>query len=67
MRKTLNSVFRIRTLINNDNIKKYVKYYIENKDKLPWDLKDKQIGEWDVSRVTDMNRLFDGRYTFNEA
>jgi surface protein len=67
MRKTLNSVFRIRTRINNDNIKKYVKYYIENKDKLPWDLKNKQIGEWDVSRVTDMNRLFDSRYTFNEA
>jgi surface protein len=67
MRKTINSVFRIRTSINNDNIKKYVKYYIENKDKLPWDLKDKQIGEWDVSRVTDMNSLFYGRYTFNEA
>jgi|688.fasta_scaffold62333_3 surface protein len=66
MRKTLNSVFRIRTRINNDNIKKYVKYYIENKDKLPWDLKNKQIGEWDVHEVTDMSELFAGREDFNE-
>ena len=66
MRKTINSVFRIRTSINNDNIKKYVKYYIENKDKLPWDLKDKQIGQWDVHEVTNMSELFDGRSSFNE-
>jgi surface protein len=67
MRKTITSVFRIETTITNDNIKKYVKYYIENKDKLPWDLKDKQIGQWDVSRVTDMNRLFDSGANFDEA
>ena len=28
MRKTINSVFRIRTSINNDNIKKYVNTYL---------------------------------------
>jgi len=61
-RKTL----RISTTITNDNIKKYVEYYIENKDKLPWDLKDKQIGQWDVSKVTDMRELFDGRTSFDE-
>jgi surface protein len=67
MRRTLNSVFRIRTSINNDNIYKYVRYYITNKEKLPWDLKDKQIGDWDVSRVTDMSFLFHGRGNFNES
>ena len=67
MRKTLNSVFRIRTSINNDNIKKYVNTYLTDKSRLPWDLKDKQIGDWDVHEVTDMSGLFAGRENFNEA
>ncbi len=62
-RKTL----KIQTKITNENIKKYVKYYIESKENLPWDLKDKQIGQWDVSRVTDMSELFKGEDNFNEA
>jgi surface protein len=66
MRRTLNSVFRIRTRINNDNIKKYIIYYITNKEKLPWDLKDKQIGDWDVSRVTNMSSMFSSLTNFNE-
>ena len=57
MRKTINSVFRIRTSINNDNIKKYVNTYLTDKSRLPWDLKDKQIGDWDVHAVTDMSGL----------
>ena len=66
MRKTINSVFRIRTSINNDNIKKYVNTYLTDKSRLPWDLKDKQIGDWDVHAVTDMSGLFAGREIFNE-
>ena len=61
-RKTL----KIQTKITNKNIKQYVNDYIENKEKLPWDLKDKQIGQWDVSRVTDMSELFKGKDNFNE-
>ena len=61
-RKTL----KIQTKITNKNIKQYVNDYIENKEKLPWDLKDKQIGQWDVSRVTDMSELFKGEDNFNE-
>jgi surface protein len=65
--KNTRETLRIPTKITNNNIKKYVKYYIENKDSLPWDLKDKQIGQWDVSRVTDMSKLFDGVVNFNES
>jgi surface protein len=64
--KNTRETLRIPTKITNDNIKKYVKYYIESKENLPWDLKDKQIGDWDVSRVTDMSELFDSRTSFNE-
>jgi surface protein len=66
MGKFINNIFRIQTPINNENIKKYVEYYIKNKNRLPWDLKDKQIGDWDVSRVTDMSELFADRENFNE-
>jgi surface protein len=65
--KNTRETLRIPTKITNENIKKYVKYYIESKENLPWDLKDKQIGQWDVSRVTDMNRLFGNQANFNEA
>ncbi len=65
MGKFINSVFRIRTQINNDNIHKYVNTYLTDKNKLPWDLK-KPIGQWDVSKVTRMVYLFDGRHNFNE-
>ena len=48
----------IKTKINNGNIKKFVTYYITNKRNLPYDLRDKLIGEWDVSGVTVMSDLF---------
>jgi surface protein len=54
------------TVINNDNIKSLVKSYIHKKSDLPHDLKDKPIGEWDVSRVTDMSELFKNQRNFNE-
>jgi surface protein len=55
------------TVINNANIKFLVWDYInKKKSDLPNDLKDKPIGEWDVSRVTDMSSLFRSCYYFNE-
>ncbi len=48
----------VPTEITNKNIKKLVANYIMNKKKLPLDLRTKKIGNWDVSHVTDMSRLF---------
>ena len=53
--------------INNDNIRQYVNYYIEgNVQLLPPELRDKPIGDWDVSNVTDMSKLFSDKKRFNE-
>ena len=54
-----------QTTITNENIKDLVNKYI-NKHQLPIDLKNKNIGDWDVSNVTDMSGLFDRCYVFNE-
>ena len=70
------------TTITDANIKGYVDAYLnlhkDNKGntlafgrkrfitKLPSDLKNKKIGEWDVSNVTDMRGLFRLRDDFNE-
>ena len=53
-------------MITNKNIKEYVKNYFQNKSKLHKSLQNKEIGEWDVSNVTDMNNLFDNLIKFNE-
>jgi surface protein len=56
------------TIITNDNIHDLVRKYCKNrKSELPADLRDKPIGKWDVSRVTNMHRLFYPNYRhFNE-
>jgi surface protein len=54
------------TIITNDNIRDLVGKYINDKNSLPEDLREKRIGEWVVSRVTDMKKLFDGYRNFNE-
>jgi surface protein len=46
------------TVITDDNIRDLVKKYIINKRGLPEDLRTVPIGNWDVSRVTDMKGLF---------
>jgi hypothetical protein len=46
------------TIIDNWNIFKLVRYYINDKQELPEDLRAIPIGEWDVSQVTYMNNLF---------
>ena len=56
-----------KTQINDRNIHSLVKIYVENKDRLPNDLKNIPIGEWDVSNVTDMTHLFSLYDKFNES
>lgn len=65
--KNARETLKIQTKITNKNIKKYVNYYYKSADreKLPWDLKDKEIEQWDVSRVTDMSNLFSGLQYFD--
>ena len=56
--------------IDQTNIKYLVDCYIVKQDryKLPLELREKPIGEWDVSHVTDMYKLFFGEKfeNFNE-
>ena len=44
--------------INDHNINELVHLYLSDKSKLPESLKNKPIGKWDVSNVTDMFGLF---------
>ena len=53
-------------VINNRNIRRLVRSYIENRNNLPPWLQGIPIGDWDVSRVTDMEELFSGYRNFNE-
>jgi surface protein len=53
------------TIISNINIKDLVNFYISDKIKLPADLAGISIGEWDVSNVTSMKKLFQYKH-FNE-
>jgi surface protein len=55
------------TVITNDNIKDLVNTYLTNKNNLPENLRSIEIGQWNVSGVTDMNGLFQGRTKFNES
>ena len=59
------------TTITDDNIYTLVDLYVFNKVKLPIDLQNKPIGDWDVSRVTYMRGLFNfnntDNNTFNES
>ena len=57
------------TIITDDNIHELLSRYIHelshghiNDDELPEDLIDVQIGDWDVSRVTNMDFLFAERH-----
>jgi surface protein len=52
------------TIITNKNIRELIFKYKDRR--LPSDLRDIPIGDWDVSRVTDMNGLFIGYSWFNE-
>lgn len=54
------------TVINNRNIRRLVRTYIEDINNLPAWLQGIPIGDWDVSRVRDMSNLFEGYSTFNE-
>jgi surface protein len=54
------------TVINDTNIKPLITAYFRNKNRLPKDLRNKTLNEWDVSNVTNMSDLFAGKNTFNE-
>ena len=55
------------TIIDNSNIKKFIKYYVNYElTKLPTDLRNVPIGDWDVSNVTNMSKLFYSNRFFNE-
>jgi surface protein len=54
------------TPITNNNIPVLIYNYIYNRNGVPADLRDIPIGNWDVSRVTNMSNLFSGLESFNE-
>ena len=53
-------------IITDDNIRDLIKLYLTNSTDLPDDLKGVPLNNWDVSRVTNMTRLFADLPTFNE-
>lgn len=55
------------TIIDDHNIKHFTHLYVNFKNRLPTGLRDIPIGEWDVSQVTDMSRLFERAINFNES
>ena len=55
-----------KTKINDRNIHSLVRTYFDNKNALPKDLQNIQIGDWDVINVTDMEGLFKNQEEFNE-
>jgi len=54
------------TIIDDENIHEFINLYLTDKSSLPSDLRNKKIGRWDVSRVTDMSELFKGARYFDE-
>jgi len=56
----------VETVITDKNIHMHVYDYCKQKEKLPDDLKTLPIGEWDISRATDLDELFMETPDFNE-
>lgn len=54
------------TTINNDNIREFVHWYVNDKSRLPRDLIELPIGNWKVGNVTNMSGLFYDYNDFNE-
>ena len=54
------------TVISNVNIHQLVRDYVKAKSRLPEDLREVPIGDWDVSRVTSTANLFMNYTEFNE-
>lgn len=57
----------MKTIINDSNIYDLVDAYLEDQTQLPSDLIGVPIGNWDVSRVTNMIGLFNNQKNFNES
>ena len=54
------------TIINDNNIRELINSYFDDRQRLPEDLRERPLNDWDVSRVTNMERLFSQRNGFNE-
>jgi hypothetical protein len=54
-------------VLTNATLKYCVQAYLSNRARLPEELRNVPIGQWDVSHVTDMSELFHNRRTFNES
>ena len=57
------------SIINDSNIYRFVRAYVNDGQRssvLPDELRNKPIGEWDVSKVTNMSNLFESESYFNE-
>lgn len=53
-------------VLTDDNIRHYIKLYMEDPTSLPEDLGVDDIGKWDVRHITTMRGLFQPYPTFNE-
>jgi surface protein len=47
-----------KPIINEDNIRDYIRLYNKDKSKLPKQLQNVEIGDWDISQVSNMMMLF---------
>lgn len=56
----------VETVITDKNIHMHVYDYCKQKEKLPDDLKNVPIGEWDISKTTELDELFMETPDFNE-
>lgn len=54
-------------IVTNDNIRELLRKYINNYGEYLEEYGDVEIGKWDVSRVTDMSKLFKNQKNFNES
>jgi surface protein len=54
------------TVITNRNIRKLIRLAMNDKPGFPADLEEVEIGDWDVSRVTNMDNLFHDLEYFND-
>jgi hypothetical protein len=53
--------------INDGNLRRFIQLYVnDKKDKLPVFLRKKKIGDWDVSKVTNMSYMFSNCNKFNQ-
>lgn len=65
IRNNIYSFFKM-DVITDDNIREFTSKYYHDKNTLPYFLRNKPIGEWNVSNVTDMSHAFEDFSNFND-